>query len=141
MLAGSRKLVVTGPGAHPVMRMEAVLFLVFIVFLFILGGSAVSAWQRHKKDKLRILEEAMRNDQVDPETKRRIIESIQSPNTAVTGARLLFGLGWIAFFLGIGLMLAGQRDLFEGGAILSAIGFGLVTLPMAFREIDARKRA
>ena len=42
-------------------------------------------------------------------------------------------------FLGIGLLLADDRDLFIGGSILSAVGFALITLPIAFRELESRK--
>ncbi len=120
--------------------MEQLFLLLFMVFALMLVGGAVQAWQKNRKDKLRVLEEAIRSPDIDPDTKRAIIHSMQGGLPKI-GARLFFGAGWLGFFLGIGFVITGDRHLEETGVIISTLGFALLTLPLAYREVESRRRA
>lgn len=49
-------------------------------------------------------------------------------------------VGWVAGFVGIGLLLIGDPDLRATGIVVALLGLGLVTLPMAQRELARRDR-
>lgn len=49
-------------------------------------------------------------------------------------------VGWVAGFVGIGLLLIGDQDLRATGIVVGLLGLGLVTLPMAQRELARRDR-
>ena len=99
---------------------------------------AIRSWLRFKRDRLRVLEEALRNDSLDAEVKREIVRGLSGPRMPM---RPLFGLGWLMMFVGAGLLFMDERDTFAGGVVTLFIGIALVTLPMAIREMDARKQA
>ncbi len=42
-------------------------------------------------------------------------------------------------FVGIGMMLVGEPDIFAGGVITALVSFGVVTVPLALREVEARR--
>lgn len=118
--------------------MDNILIFMAVIFGFILFGGMIQSWQKHRRDKLKILEEAIRSGNVDPETKRTIIESLHGQTSRM---RMMFGVGWVGLFVGVGLLISDERDLIAPGAIVSAVGFALVTLPIAYRELEARRRA
>jgi hypothetical protein len=123
--------------------------LLLVIFAFIAVMSVIQNRTRERKERLRALEEAIRNGQLDDETKRDLV-------TELTGRRprphrgsvsehgrlaLVFGLGWLGLFLGVGLMMSGDNDAFEAGSVIAPLSFGLVTLPLALRELAARRGA
>lgn len=118
---------------------ELLIFLFFMSLMFA-GIGALQAWQKSRSERLRILEDALRNDSIDAETKREILQTIQ-PRSGKNKDRLLFAVGWIGLFVGIGMLLSDERDMVVPGAMFAAIGFGLITMPIAYREIEARRSA
>lgn len=135
--------------------MEAIPSLV-LIFGFIVTISAISRRSKERRERLRILEEQLRAGNLDGPEKQRIIEELtgrrfpapagpiapQRPFSAA--ARVAFGVGWMMIFLAIGLLLSGGRDETEGATIVGPLGFALVTLPIALRELESdrhRRRA
>ena len=49
-------------------------------------------------------------------------------------------VGWVAGFVGIGLLLIGDQELRATGIVVALLGLGLVTLPLAQRELARRDR-
>lgn len=121
-----------------------------VVFLFV--GVIVMAQNRakEKREKLRILEDALRSGHLDEVTKAELVGELtgrrREPRHAEPAAspaprgstigRLLFGLGWLGMILGVGFLLSDNRDLMEAGVIVASIALGLMTLPLAVREYD-----
>ncbi|MBI5853118.1 MAG: hypothetical protein HZB39_19070 [Planctomycetes bacterium] len=136
--------------------MEAIPSLV-LIFGFIVTVSAISRRSKERRERLRILEEQLRAGNLDGPEKQRILEELtgrrfpepagtiappQRPFSAV--ARVAFGIGWMMIFLAVGLLLSGGRDETQGATIVGPLGFALVTLPIALRELESdrpRRRA
>ncbi len=94
-----------------------------VVFLFV--GVIVMAQNRakEKREKLRILEDALRSGHLDEVTKADLVgeltgrrrdsrraEPVASPAPrSGTIGRLLFGLGWLGMILGVGFLLSDDR--------------------------------
>jgi len=103
-----------------------------------------------RAENLRLLEEALRNPALDRAT-------IESLTHQLTGRRPLrspgagpamtfvLSIGWVALFVGIGLLVISgwfhDQDFGIGGIITAITGFGLVTWPFALRELEARRQA
>ena len=128
--------------------MELVLILIPI-FAFSLAKILLDHRARNRSDNVRLLEEALRNPNLDRAT-------IESLTYQLTGARpprvpgpsrgmaVLLALGWVALFAGVGVMaiggILGEEDALGGGVLTAIVGFGLVTYPFALRELEGRHR-
>lgn len=53
----------------------------------------------------------------------------------------VFVVGWVTMFIGLGLLISGDRHMVEGGVVTLAIGFGVATIPLALREVRTRTGA
>jgi len=124
--------------------------ILLIIFGFIAVMSISQNRAKERKERLRVIEEAIRSGNLGPDAQQDLVTELTGrrrprpapavPSPAARG-RFLFGLGWLGMFLGIGLMAIGDRDTFEPGAVIAAISFGFVSLPLAIRELDNRRRA
>jgi hypothetical protein len=129
--------------------MELTLILVPI-FVFVLLKMLLDQRAAARSENLRLLEEALKNPALDRTT-------IESLTYQLTGARppqqrrptaltaVVLAIGWITLFTGIGVMMIGgvvdDEDAVAAGALVSMVGFGLVTYPFALRELEARRGA
>lgn len=56
-----------------------------------------------------------------------------------------FVVGWLGIFAGLGMAAwggaDGDEDILGGGLLMSFLSFGVVTVPLALRELQARNRA
>lgn len=114
-----------------------------IIFPFVLAVVYIQNKSKENREKLRLLEEAIRGGHLDEQMKADLMHGLvgrRRPQRHFKLSRLLFGIGWLALFVGIGIMIADDRHSFTAGCIVSAIGFGLVTMPLAYRELDSRHR-
>lgn len=117
-----------------------------IIFPFILAVVYIQNKSKENREKLRLLEEAIRGGHLDEQMRADLMYGLagkrrpRRERSPFNLSRLLFGLGWMALFVGVGLLFAGDRDMFTGGCIVSGIGFGFVTMPLAYRELDSRHR-
>lgn len=127
-----------------------------LVFAFVLIVVIAQNRAREKREKLRILEEALRSGNLDEATRQELVgeltgrsrdrreeqrlrERVERRGSSVW-SKLLFALGWVALFLGVGLMVIDQPDTFEAGVLVGVGGFAAMSLPLAIREFD-RDRA
>lgn len=113
-------------------------FLVFCGFVIacVFGLLAVQMFLKDRQRRLGMLEQALKSDAIDAESKRMIVDSLNAPSWPIR--KILFSIGWLAIFLGVSLMFGG-RDMFYVGIVVAPLGLGVVTLPIALRELDARK--
>jgi hypothetical protein len=69
---------------------------------------------------------------------------VQHPSGSLParGLRALFlAAGWVGLFVGGGMWMAGDRGAEEAGTIVFVVSLGLVTLPIAIRELELRRTA
>jgi hypothetical protein len=134
---------------------EALVMLCCMLF----AGFCVWMTMRHKvrTERLKILQKALDSGSLDDATRRQLLEAFaadaQVPmaiwravaaNAGKVTRGLLFVAGWLTFTIGgcclvAMLMFKASRYDIEGAAIATSIGFGLVTLPLAMRELEARR--
>ncbi len=133
--------------------MEA-FFPLMLIFGFIIAISLISARSRERRERLRILEDQLRAGNLDGAGRQRIVDELTGrPSPAAPPpppgatqrpfsgpARFAFGIGWMTIFLGIALLITGGRDEEQAGTILVPLGFALVTLPIALRELESDRR-
>ena len=131
---------------------------VFLIFVLLVGGvfGLVSMRNKARSDELKIIQRTLESGKMDEESRRNLVELLAAGqrrnNQAwdllrVNASRVVQTIvavgGWLTLVIGtavlIGMLVIGanQYDLF-GAFIAVGVGFGLVTLPMALREIDAR---
>jgi hypothetical protein len=135
------------------MRLYELLPLVIVVFTFVTVMAIMGHRAKDRRERLRILEEQLRNGWLDAAAQQRAMDELSGREARPAAAanatnpyplggrsRWLFALGWIGIFLGIGLTLTGDRDGEDAGAILIPLGFAFVTLPIAIREVEMGRR-
>jgi len=140
------------------MTAAGIWFLVLIFGLPALGGLGSLLLRRgqHRHElrllRLQALQEALRHPQLDEETRRQILAVLGREQSGVTMAMLLQGvyitflcIAWLMFFAGgVCWILSeiqdwGWRDQ-EPAMAATIIGFALLTLPVAVRELLRRER-
>lgn len=120
-----------------------------LIFAFIVAMVLVQNRAKERRERLRVIEEAIRDGHMDPATRQDLVAELtgrrppapQTPANAQAGRRTrwVFGAGWLGMCLGGGLMMAGDRDAWEAGVVIIAIGFALVSLPLALREFERER--
>lgn len=112
------------------MGVLAVLGAVLIVLIKSLQGG------RERRRRLEAIETALRNPALTPEVQRELTQMLRPPPKGRTS----FGLGWIGVALGIGWLLTDPVGSdFDFAVMLTAASFAVVTLPLALRELEARR--
>tara|TARA_R110002072_G_scaffold67163_3_gene165081 strand:+ start:83311 stop:83721 length:411 start_codon:yes stop_codon:yes gene_type:complete len=119
------------------------------IFIFAIVKSWMDARVEASNQRVRLLEEALKNPSVD----RAMIETLtyqltgaRKPQRGLGMQRLMaavLALGWLGLFTGIGIWVYGEmthsNDAYAGGIITTIASFGLVTYPFALRELEARR--
>jgi hypothetical protein len=129
--------------------------VVGIVFPFVLAITFIAIRAGIRSQRLKVIEKAIESGRIDEETRRALVKAL-TPDTQWLSAlawqlkgmvrNLLFVCGWITMFVGIGVLIASETfrwgsDASAGGLIAAFVGFALVTLPLALRELSRRKAA
>ena len=90
---------------------------------------------RERTRRLDLIEAALRNPSLTPESQRELVQSVRRP-----GTRAPFVLGWFGLFGGISWLCCDPRgDEFTTAVVTTVLAAALVTLPFALRELEARK--
>ena len=117
------------------------------IFVFVLVRGVLDQRAKERLERIRMLEEALRNPAIDRNTLSALAQQltgIKPPGAAPRRLQaLLLALGWLTLFAGLGVWVLGvmtrNPDASAGGLLTSLIGFGLVTYPFALRELEARR--
>lgn len=138
-------------------RMEAIPIL-GIIFLFVYGVIHIDNRKKERQQRLRILEEAVRTGQLDEQMRAEIVaglsgrarkqEAMQAHAAHVAAhkdqsgwGKLFFTIGWLGLFAGIGMLIAHENeDMLVAGCVMTGASFALVTLPLAWRELEAKRQ-
>jgi hypothetical protein len=117
------------------------------IFLFVLARSIIDQRDKARRDRLRVLEEALRNPAIDRNTVTTLAHQLtgaRPPGVRAARAQaVLLAFGWLTLFAGLGVWVLGEmvdsNRSCAAGVLVSLIGFGLVTYPFALRELEARR--
>ena len=127
--------------------------VLLIIFGFIAAMTVFQNRAKERRDRLKVLEEAIRSGNLDPAMKQELVGELtgRKPGQASgpqpapsaerhgTLARIAFAGGWLGLFLGIGLIAMDDRDGYEAGVVIAAISFAFVTLPIAIKELERER--
>lgn len=139
------------------MREEEVFaLLAFFAFMLAVVWMVASTWL--KGQRLRTLQKALDNAQLDDLTRRSLIDAVAAEASRAQQAwqalvhnagrllrRSVFVIGWLTLVISgtvlIGMLANGNygRYDYQGAIIALGVGFALITLPLALRELDARR--
>ena len=126
----------------PIRGLDLPVFIVGIVFFFVYLTSRASARERDQKRRIELIERALQSGVVDDATKRELLAAVANDTWYGAHGRPSFLFGWIGLFVGIGLIILAMDDgeLWKPAVIISAISFGVLSLPIAAREFHSRTR-
>lgn len=118
--------------------------LLGLIFAFVYLMSRMANQEKERKDRARLVEQALKNDRLSPSELADIVRTLRPTGSLfsyenIVQGRTVFIFGWLAIFVAMGLVVQGDNSLVGAGFFLGATGFGLVTLPMALREYEARR--
>ena len=130
--------------------MELLLTIVVAATCYALVKRSMEQKDKARADNVRLLEEALRNPQLDRQTVEALAERLtdRRAGVGVLSALFLF-VGWIGLFVAAGLLIGASNvtgevlgsDLRLGGWITGLCAFGCLSYPFALRELEARRRA
>ena len=122
----------SGPGVSHVLLVLSALVIGVITVAVIVRQISL---QRDRQQRMKLLEEALRNPNLDPQAQRELVRSLQTPK-----GRAPFVLGWFGLFGGIAWLCTDPYgDEFTLAVVVTAMAGACVTLPLALRELEARK--
>lgn len=141
-----------GPLRNQTPPMEEIAYFVVPVLVVIFTFGLLKSWMdsgiKARTERVRLLEEALKNPSID----RATLESLTYQLTGQRSPRnsganklmaVVLAVGWLGLFAGIGIWVFGEmvheRDAVAGGIITTIAAFGLVTYPFALRELEARR--
>ena len=96
---------------------------------------------KERQKRLEILEEALRSGDMDPQLRREVVGVLKSEQSrGFSWMHVSFSLGWIGLFVGGGLLFMGHSRAHElGGWLTLLASLAIVTLPLAIKELEARR--
>ena len=90
---------------------------------------------KERQTKLELLQQALNNPNVHRDTQEELLRDVRP-----TPGRLPFIIGWFGMFGGITwLCLGPYGEGFTIAVVCTVMSFALLTLPLAMRELDARR--
>jgi hypothetical protein len=100
---------------------------------------ALSGGARLQKQRLQLIEKTLERQDLSAAERQELVRSLAQGTPRNSR---LFVTGWLGLLVGIAWLLTEPgHPNFTVAVILTALGFGLVTLPLAQREIDRRQTA
>lgn len=133
---------------------------VFVFFVFMaVAIAAIYMFLRFKlkHDKLQTIQRAIESGNMDDASRRALIDALASDarrtnefwqsvmaNAGRITQRILVTCGWLTFvisgFVLTGMLMTGAHRWDVVGALIgTGVGFALITLPLALREVEARR--
>ncbi|MCA3010343.1 MAG: hypothetical protein INH34_18365 [Phycisphaerales bacterium] len=138
--------------------MEGIALILLVIFGYSIAQSAMRSADKRRADTVRLLEEALRNPQVDRQTVDQLARQLTGKAADAAAGKpaadqglgflgnLFLVLGWFGLFTAGGLGIGGnyvddrtvERDLIMAAWIVALVSFGCLTYPFALREARAR---
>ena len=103
--------------------------------------SRLTEKDKRRRKRLEILEEALKRGDMDRELRAEVVDMLRSEGAGRPRWRhLSFTVGWFGLFAaGALLLFRGDWGTEEAGWITLIGSMALVTLPLALKELDARR--
>lgn len=123
-------------------------FILTPIFVFVLCKNLLEQRAQARSERIRILEEALKNPAIDRATLEQLTYQLtgsRAPQRAGPGvlAKFMLTLGWISLFAGIGVGIVGgtlrSEEVTVAGVLAIVLGFGFLTYPFALRELEVRR--
>jgi hypothetical protein len=132
------------------MRSEETLFFMVTLFGFITVWSWIAHRARLRQKRFDVIQKAIESGNLDEATRRTEGRHgsewgrALGQQAAFLMRNLLFVAGWLTMCIGAGCWVAGEmfgwgRWDIEPAVIATFVGFGLVTVPIALRELESRR--
>ncbi|MFN9703730.1 MAG: hypothetical protein ACK595_02780 [Planctomycetota bacterium] len=138
--------------------MEGIALVLFVIFGYSIAQAAMRSADRRRADTIRLLEEALRNPQVDRQTVDQLARHLTGKAADDAAGKpaanqgigflgnLFLVLGWFGLFTAGGLGIGGnyvddprwENELIMAAWIVALVSFGCLTYPFALREARAR---
>lgn len=134
-------------------------FVMVGLWAMVIGIVWLGVRHKYRCERLRTIQKAIEAGSLDEATRRAILGALAGDaqrRGAIVGVlfdralrlvrTLLFVGGWLTLVIGGGVWVAmgasgGGRHELEGPMIATCVGFALVTMPLALRELDGRRAA
>ncbi len=130
--------------------------VIALVFGFVLVVIVLGTRAKQKSERMRLMEKALQASSLDDETRRVLLDQLSGRNQqrpewlatlsqhlAFLSRNAFFVVGWIGLFTGIALWVVGMgfgpEEMGFAGVITALVSFGVVTVPMALREVERRR--
>jgi hypothetical protein len=136
--------------------MEGIALILLVIFGYSIAQSAMRSADKRRADTVRLLEEALRNPQVDRQTVDQLARQLTGNRVGSDGGQpvvnpglgfvghLFLAIGWFGLFVAVGLLIGSnygvgvEQDMLLAGWIVALVSFGCLTYPFAVREARAR---
>ena len=122
--------------------MSVAIPIVLLSFTFAYLMSRLKVCDRERGRRAALLERALDSGAIDDATKRELLAAVTGKPTTARGHSVLVA-GWIGLSVGIGLIVLAMmhRMSWEPAILITAVSFGVLSVPMAMREMQARRHA
>ena len=142
--------------------------MIYTILAFVLGymlvKHAIDVMENRDKERLRILEDALRDGDMDDETKEQLMQGLagrraggrmgraaaaraSAPVVSYPASgwmKFIAFVGWIVLCLGVAFIMIATCTRAYGmeapAAVLTCLGFGLTTYPFVIRELQSVPR-
>lgn len=119
------------------------ILVVPMIFVFAYVMSRLNFRMRERMQRLQVMQKALDKGVIGPTEKQVLIDGMahEAPRWeegALIRRYPIATVAWLGLFAGIGFLVSGERHLEEPGMILTVASFGLITLPLALREMVRR---
>ena len=120
-------------------------FVILIVFLFVYLVIRLSTREKELRRRIELVERALESGAIDDETKRQLLEAVTNRRHGLApGHHPVFVIGWVGLFAGLGMMGIATTGLYHwwpAAIMTTAISFGVLSVPLAARELQSRRHA
>jgi hypothetical protein len=107
-----------------------------VVFAWLFLVILASGRSKERRRRLDLIEQALRNPSLTPQAQQELVKAL----TPAQPRRLLFSIGWLGMFSGIAWLCTSPRgDDFNFAIATTVVSVALLSLPIALRELEARK--
>ena len=125
-----------------------------VFFMLLCGGLALVLMAMHhsnaeRMQRLRMLEEGLRDPKLDAVTRQQLIQTLTAPQSLagswrawlrdnLVPRRVFIGASWMAMIIGVLLATFGGHYDRMPGIAMASIGMAVLALPLVVRELEAR---
>lgn len=130
--------------------------LLVLVLGFSLTVILIGIRAKQKGDRMRLMEKTLQAGSLDDETRSVLLDRLsgrdkQRPEWVSTlyqhllflSRHAVFVVGWIGLFIGIAMLVVGMGfgpgEMGYAGVFTALVSFGIVTVPLALREVERRR--